>query len=198
MQFNEVMFAEILNSQGLAYRLIQHFGSVAGVLAAPSEAFTSFEGISERQIRIIGALSTMYAQQRATKQGLPVVRTPEHAVRLLAPHYRGRKGSRFSVLLLDQYKQCVGIHVLSKDIHPAHKDWITIVLRHAVRANAKHMVIATNNQESTITHKEQFACQRLYKTAALLNIELTDYIKFGRVGWHSLAQGHHGSARALG
>jgi len=198
MQLNEVTFAEILNSKDLTYRLIRRFGGLSEVLSASSGALHSIIGISDRQVHIIRALGSICDKNNAPLKGLPVVRTPERAVTLLAPHYIGRKNSRFSVLLINVEKQCVGIHLLPEDIHPGHVNWAQIVLRHAVRANAKHIVIATNSAEPTITAQEHQHCRRLYATSSILGIELIDYIKFGRVGWHSLARADVPLSQTLG
>ena len=187
MQFNDAVFCELFGKTELARQLIRHFGGLAQIFRAPPEVLGMYPNVTPRDVRLITGLAALARQQSVMKKGLPKVRHAEGAVTLLAPHYLGCRETVFSILLLNAQHYCVGIRVLSNGLNPTHSSWTSTVLRHAVKANAKGIVVAANSELPRISTQEQKACRALRAAAAILDIELIDYIKFGRVGWRSLA-----------
>ena len=111
----------------LAHRLVDHFGSLAGVLDASAEELKKVPGVGDHTavlLKLVPALGGRYQEQR----GAPgqIIHSPEEAAAVLSPYFFGAANE--VEVLSPVYDEAVWKpqHALHRQILPLHSQSLPI------------------------------------------------------------------------
>lgn len=165
----------------LAHRLIDAFGSLAGVLDAPVSELMEVGGVGEHTavlLKLVPATAARYLQSRA--QSGEIVKTTEDFRRLLEPYFFGLRDERMCVVCLDAKYKLLCVRVVSDgDGNELHFS-VPKVLSIAYSARASILVIAHNHPSGVaVPSREDFnATKMMVNTLRSLGIILEDHLIF--------------------
>ena len=99
----------------LAHRLVDHFGSLAGVLDASAEELKKVPGVGEHTavlLKLVPAIGGRYQEQR----GAPgqIIHSPEEAAAVLSPYFFGAANEMVYILCLDGKGKVLGVRKVSE------------------------------------------------------------------------------------
>jgi len=169
-----------LDTNPLAHRLMQRFGSLSAVLEADPKDLASVEGIGENAaifLSMIPHITRRYLHDRVNHSRKPL-NNSESAAEYLVPLMAGRSEEVFYVICLDSQLRVLYPALISegtvKDalVHPRH------VAEAAVRHKAASVILAHNHpagsaKPSTHDHK---LTRNLVQALGGINVQVVDHI----------------------
>lgn len=130
----------------LAHALVDHFGSLTGVLDASVDELKKVPGLGEHTavlLRLIPALSGRYLEGRGTLSAL--VRTPEEAANVLAPYFFGARNEMVYLLCLDGKGKVLGVRKVSEGSIHASDINLRRITEEAMGLRAAGLYLAHNH-----------------------------------------------------
>lgn len=167
----------------LARGLINQFGSLAELLAAPADTVLACHGIgTAKYAQILASLEmgTRYLHsQLATGQAL---NRADSVKRYVATQLRGESREVFAVLCLDNQLQLLDYSVLFTGGLSACSVCVKQILKHALNHAASQLIIAHNHPhtDANPSAADIRLTQQLYQACQLLDLSLIDHIIVGR------------------
>lgn len=169
-----------LDTNPLAHRLMQRFGSLSAVLEADPKDLASVEGVGENAaafLSMIPQVTRRYFHDRVKHSRKPL-NTSEAAAEYLVPLMAGRPEEVFYVICLDSRLRVLYPALISegtvKDalVHPRH------VAEAAVRHKAASVILAHNHpagsvKPSAYDHK---LTRNLVQALGGINVQVVDHI----------------------
>lgn len=135
------------NTNGIAHKLIEEFGNVAGVLDAPAERLSKIDGISSTTVFVLKSIpqiASLYMQEK-TEKNSPYINSAETAYRILAPKYIGETNEVAMGLFLDTAGKLLGVEELAKGtVNGAHISSRKVV-EYCVKYNATQVILCHNH-----------------------------------------------------
>lgn len=173
----------------LAHRLIDHFGSLSAVFDAPIDALTKF-GISENSavlLKMIPEYARLY-QDDKYNNGSKVIDFDNLGEKLKSK-FIGRTTEVLVLLLIDSKGKELFCGVISKGSLNSTDVPIRKVVDYALRYNAKVAVIAHNHPSGVAvpSREDIMSTSKLYDALKLVGINLIDHIIFADDDYVSLA-----------
>lgn len=130
----------------LAHRLIDHFGSLAGVFNANIEALMKVEGVGEHTavlLRLMPDLMSRYARSQDDARGR--VDDLEAAKEILTPYFFGRREETAYLLCMDAKYKLLGVRALGEGSVNAVAITVRRAVSEALRAGASVVILAHNH-----------------------------------------------------
>lgn len=130
----------------LAHRLMERFGSLAGVLDATPEDLMQVSGVGEHTavlLKLIPAMGACYLRSR-TEEGV-VVRTTEDARTVFEPYFFGARSERVCVASLDAKYKLLGVAMISEGSVNGAEITTRKVVEEAFSKNATVLLLAHNH-----------------------------------------------------
>ena len=180
--FNDVQVLELLlfysipriDTNPLAHRLLDHFGSLSGVLEASVDELKCVDGLGERSavfLHLITEVSRYYMINRAMHH--KVLNTVEACGEFLVPRFHGRSNETVFVLCLDAKCKVLACREISEGsvnyagISPRRVAELALVSKAA-------SVVLAHNHPSGIAVPSREDVQTTYRVAAALEaVEVT-------------------------
>lgn len=165
----------------LAHRLIDRFGSLAGVLDAPAEELCAVKGVGEHTavlLRMIPGLCGRYIASRSEVG--TIVERSSHVREVLAPYFYGKRNEEVHLLCLDGKHKVLGVRKIAEgSIHAAEVTSRRIV-EEAVSMRAAAVILAHNHVSGiAIPSTEDCATTRYLKEILKpIGIDLLDHVVF--------------------
>ena len=175
----------------LAHRLVESFGSIAGILDAPFDQLTKVKGVGENTavlLKLIPALSRRYGISRAEDRN--IVCSAADAGRYLLPHFAGRTSETALLLCLDAKGKVLGIEPISEGgINSTLLD-VRKIVSGAIKFNASAAVLAHNHTSGVALPSGADIAATTRAAAALeaIDVTLLDHIVAADGDFVSLAQ----------
>ena len=168
---------------GLARHLIEQFGSLAELLAAPQEIVLACHGIGPaKYAQILASLEmgTRYLDSQL-KTGQALGRS-QVVKDYISTQLRGEPREVFAVLCLDNALNLLNFEILFTGGISACSVCIKHVLRHALTHAATQLIVAHNHPhtDSTPSAADNHLTNQLKNACDLLDITLVDHIIVGR------------------
>lgn len=152
----------------LAHRLIDTFGSLSGVLNASHESLTSVEGIGEKSayyLRTLGAAFTYMNENVKSGLRLNKGNTKKYLQRLFA----GKKYECFYMIMLDRNMRVLSKQVLFEGDFSHAQISVTDIFRSAVKENAAHVIAVHNHPSGVLAPSESdIATTKIIQEALVL------------------------------
>lgn len=175
----------------LARELIKRFGSLSGLLSAPSHEVMACHGMGVAKYAQIMASLEMGKRylnnQLKTFKGLTSSDLVKDYVSVQLAHLPREV---FAVLFLSNELNLIHFEILFTGGISSCSVCIREVLRHALKHGASNLIIAHNhpNTSATPSLSDQQLTQELKAACRLLDIALIDHIIVGQNGTHSMKE----------
>lgn len=206
--FNELQVLELLlfyciprkDTNPLAHRLLDHFGSLAAVLEAKPEELEKVEGINRSTSTFLSLITQTgrYYQVRRADPG-EILRTTEQCGNYLVPYFFGRDKETVFLLCLDAKCKVICCKKVGEGNVNSANIPIRRVVEMALSANATTVVLA-HNHPSGLALPSADDIQTTHRVAAALEtveIVLADHIVVCRDDYVSLVQSQYYSPKGV-
>lgn len=165
----------------LAHRLIERFGSLAGVLDASVEELCQVKGVGEHAallIHLIPALCSRYVASRSSLDG--IAETTEQIRQSLAPYFFGARNELVYLLCMDAKHKVLGVRKITEGSVNAAEVTTRRVVEEAMSMRASVVVLAHNHTSGLAIPSGADRSTTLYlkKLLVPLGIELVDHVIF--------------------
>lgn len=174
----------------VAHRLINEFGSLSGVLDASYEDLMKCGGIGESSatlIKLIPALSRKYLDDKTGRGGL--ITSTSDAKKFLIPKFFGETREKLVIVCLDNKGFIMHFSVLSKGIANATEINNRQILELALRHNATSVLISHNHPNGLPSPSKADVTSTIRLTDILMSvgIKLLDHIIVANRDSYSMA-----------
>ncbi len=139
----------------LAHRLIEQFGSLAGVLDAPQEELLQVPGVGEHTmtlLKLFPAVGARYLKSR--KREGQSIRSTEDARELFAPYFFGQRNEVVCLACLDAKYKLLNVRVLSEGSANGAEITTRKVVEAAFAQNASVLLLAHNHTSGVAVPSE--------------------------------------------
>lgn len=175
----------------IAHKLIDTFGSFSGVLEASAEDLAEVDGIGKKAavfLKLFNDVHRVYETDKVknTKQ----LKSLEEIGQYLMPRFIGRRNEIVLLLCLDSKNEIICSHIMFEgSVNSAAFD-IRQLVGTAIRTNAASVVIAHNHPGGMAlpSFKDIQTTRRIMNILNQLGIQLTDHIIYAGKDYVSLAQ----------
>ncbi len=173
----------------LAHRLIQTFGTLGGVFDAPYEELLQVKGVGENTaalLKMIPDLTRLYYAQE--EQGA-IINNYREAEQLLMPKFLGRKEELVYGLFLDNKGRCISVDLLHEGTVNISEISVRKLMAAALRHNASSVILAHNHPNGVaLPSPDDVTTTRLARQALqATGIRLLDHLIFADRDYVSLA-----------
>lgn len=206
--FDELYVLELLlfyciprkDTNPIAHRLLEQFGSLAAVLEASPEELEKVEGINTSASTFLSLIPQVgrYYQVRRAEPG-DILRTSDQCGNYLMPYFFGRDTETVFLLCLDAKCKVICCKKVGEGNVNSANIPIRRVVEMALSANATSVVLA-HNHPSGLALPSADDIQTTQRVAAALRtveIELADHIVVSRDDYVSMAQSQYYSPDAV-
>ncbi len=165
----------------LAHDLIDHFGSLAGVMDANWEELSKIKGVGKHTallIKMIPALSGQYLNSRTHVQS--IIHDTRDVYEILAPYFFGAVNECTYILCLDGKNQMLGVRKISEGCINSAAINIRRIIEEAVSLHAVRIYLAHNHLTNiALPSKDDIQTTELMRsTLAGVGFELVDHVIF--------------------
>ena len=165
----------------LAHELLDHFGSLSGVLDATPEDLQRISGMGEHGavlIKTVKELSNRYLAGRTSVQG--IVRTAKECYQLLYPYFFGARNEMVYLLCMDGKRKVLGIRRISEGNVNAAAVNARLIVEAALSLNSAAVVLAHNHVSGIAlpSQDDVSTTKRLHGLLEQVGVTLTDHLIF--------------------
>ena len=200
--FSEVQVLELLlfyviprqDTNPIAHRLIDRFGSLYQVLEAPVEEMEKVEGIGPNAallLSLITAVARVYAVNRTEKQ--KILRTIEDCGEYLKSFFIGRRSEMVYLLCLDAKCKVLGCREIGEGSVNSANVPIRRIVETALGLNATSVVLAHNHPSGIAlpSGEDVLTTHRVAAALSTVDIVLVDHIIVADDDYVSMVQSGH-------
>ena len=167
-----------VNTNGIAHRLINEFGSIEGVLSAPIESLKQIEGIGEAAAAFLATIGLITRKYATPCDTIPLDFDFQSARQPLIDEFSRFKQEVFLILFLNRRQKIVAKRFITG--HKANKVDIDLnEFTSMIVAQKPAFVVFVHNHLSGNVHPSRAddrATEKMYMVLALNNVELLDHI----------------------
>ncbi len=173
----------------IAHKLLNRFGTIAGVCDAPISELTKTKGISENVavlLKLIPQLSRYYIDAQTESQNR--VFDTDSAIALLSPQFIGRKNEIVVLALLDSKNRVLYTGIVTEGNVNTVPMYIRDIITLAATYNAAEAIIAHNHPSGSVmpSQGDIIATRKLYAAMETIDVHLQDHIIFGHPDFLSM------------
>lgn len=163
----------------LAHRLIERFGSLSGVLGASMHELMEVPGVGEGTAMLITLVPQLFklANVESAKK-TPSIKNSRDAVKYLAPRYMLEADEVLYLLCLDSKKQVISCAEISRGVVNSVQTNNRRIVELALKHRAASVIIAHNHPERIAepSREDDAVTRQIYSALALVGIPLDDHI----------------------
>lgn len=149
----------------LAHRLLDTFGSLAGVLDAAPEDLSKVPGVGENTVTLLKLIPALSARYLASRTSTEVIISDSASLRtLFAPYFFGARNELSFLACFDGKLKLLGVEKLSEGSPSANEIHMRAISGAALKHNATAVVLAHNHPSGVATPSQE-------------DISLTHYIQ---------------------
>ena len=179
------------NTNVLAHRLIDRFGSLSALLDAPYNELIEVDGVGENAatlIKLLPELCRRYASEHASSED--IIHSAESAGRILLPRFHGLAEETVLMLCLDAKGKALGIGRLAEGDVRAAQVGIRRGVGMALSFNASAVVLAHNHTSGIAvpSYEDVEMTKKLREALAVVDVVLIDHIITAEDDFVSLAE----------
>ena len=197
--FNEIQVLELLlfyciprvDTNPLAHRLLDHFGSLDQVLEAPADELAKVDGIGPNAatfLSLINAVGRYYNVRRA-QQGT-ILDTTEKCGRYISNRFIGQRNEMVFLLCLDAKCKLLCCRFIGEGSVNSANIPVRRIVEVALAINATSVVLAHNHPSGIAvpSHEDIFTTQRIATALEAVDVILADHIIVADDDFVSMAQ----------
>ncbi len=168
-----------INTNETAHRLIDHFGSLSGVLSAKRHELTAVPGIGDQSADLIGLIGELYL--RTDREGDKAPRQfkeLDDVGRYLVKQLDGLPRERVLLLLLTADYRLIATHQISEgSVNESSVD-VRQIMEYAIMAKATHIVLAHNHPDPMLTPspEDESASISLMHAASVMGLNFWEHV----------------------
>lgn len=175
----------------IAHRLMDVFGSLAGVFDAPYEELLKIEGIGETAaalLKMVPPLSRRYLEDKYESGGC--VADIETAGEILLKKFIGRMNETIILLLMDSKGKLLFSGMINEGTVNAADVYIRKIVELGVRYNATSAIISHNHPSGIAlpSREDLLTTRSVHDALALVGVKLIDHIIVADDDYVSIAQ----------
>ena len=175
-----------VNTNGLAHRLIDRFGSLNSVLTAPINQLVLVEGMGKSSailISLVAALMWRARQKPISKR--KKFSSLREVGEMLTEYYRNLPYERFCALYFDASMRLIEMSVIAEGAIGEASVTPSRIAREAVLKGASGVIVAHNHPlgASSLSSSDRNLTHIIEATLAALEIPLIEHIVVGEVGY---------------
>ncbi|HIY21025.1 MAG TPA: DNA repair protein RadC [Candidatus Flavonifractor merdigallinarum] len=165
----------------LAHDLMEHFGSLAGVLDATPEELQKVKGVGEHAavlLKCVKELGGRYLTARASLED--IVDGTTTACALLRPSFFGARNERVCVLCMDGKHKVLGVRQVAEGNVNAVEVTTRLIVEAALSLNATSLILAHNHVSGLAfpSPEDKATTRHLYEVLSRVGVELLDHLIF--------------------
>lgn len=168
-----------INTNETAHRLIDHFGSLSGVLSAKRHELTAVPGIGEQSADLIGLIGELYRRTDREDDKAPrQFKDLDDVGRYLVKELDGLARERVLLLLLTADYKLIATHQISEgSVNESNVD-VRQIMEYAIMAKATHIVLAHNHPDPMLTPSpaDESVSISLMHAASIMGINLWEHV----------------------
>ncbi|MBO5928907.1 MAG: DNA repair protein RadC [Clostridia bacterium] len=174
----------------LAHKLLNEFGSLSGVLNADFEDLCRIDGISEHTATLLMLCGQLVPRCYQEKQNRRPLDTEKALAEYLQPHFIKQKKEKVVLLSLNNRKEPLACTIVSKGSITAAEAGAREIVEIALRTKATAVVLAHNHPAGhPIPSAEDLAVtKQLVRALQLVDVLLVDHLIFVEDEYLSLHQ----------
>lgn len=164
----------------MAHKLIDAFGSLQGVLNASAEELMKKGSISENSAILLSSITGIYAYYEKTKKEIEPINTPEKMKKLFKSYFIGEDRERLVAAFFDSSLKLKKIEIINEGQENGLSFNTKSVIRAAITSDAHSVAIAHNHptakaipSKNDINATNDLKCQ-----LKQFDIRLTDHLIF--------------------
>lgn len=173
----------------LAHRLIQHFGSLAGVLEAEEEQLLEIEGVGPATARYLHALSGV-ARYYVSDKGKKNTRlaTVEVRAKYLLNLFRGERKEVFYMVALDERANLIRPILIGEGASGVADVSIPRLVHEAAVSNASSVILAHNhpNKLPIPSQSDVVATATVQRSLGILGVRVLDHFVIANEEYYSM------------
>jgi len=200
--FDELYVLELLlfyciprvDTNPIAHRLLDHFGSLNNVLNATAEELEKVEGIGKNTSTFLSLITQVgrYYQVRQSEPG-KILRTIDQCGNYLVPYFFGREQETVFMLCLDAKCKVICCKMVGEGSVNSANIPIRRVVEMALAANATTVILAHNHPSGLAipSADDILTTQRIAAALKTVEIVLADHIVVGKDDYVSITQSNY-------
>ncbi len=172
------------NTNLIAHRLIDTFGSVSAVFDASIEALMSVDGISENSATLIKMIPQMLRFYETEMNSTKCLNTIEKVREYFSVAFIGLNKEEFKVCCLDNGLNVVSNTTVSKGTSKSASVYARQIAEAAFKANSTNVIIAHNHPDASCSPSDadKLLTRQIRSSLKAIDIEILDHIIVGRDG----------------
>ena len=185
--FNDLNALELLlfysiprqDTNEIAHRLLDRFGSFAAVMEATMEELLEIPGIGENTatlLKLIPQIDRRYLMSKTEER--PQIRSSAQAGKILIPRYRFAREEIVYLLCLDSRNMLISCEELGRGTLGEANVSVRSVVERALKRNAAAVILAHNHVDGFAipSRADQYATRQIHDALKLVGIMLADHI----------------------
>ncbi|MBR4304199.1 MAG: DNA repair protein RadC [Clostridia bacterium] len=173
----------------IAHRLIDRFGSVAAVLDAPESELVKVSGIGEHSATLIKLIPQLARYYMTDKTADIIIGSSRQAGEYLLPRYVGRSVETVMMVCLDNKNKVINTTIVHEGSVNVSEVSVQAIASVALQSKASAVILAHNHPDGVaLPSNDDIATTKVIcRSLGLLSIRMIDHIIIGDNDYVSLA-----------
>jgi len=166
---------------GLAHDLIDHFGSLAGVLDASADELCKVPGVGKHTAVLLRLIPAMGGKYLAARSSVDEIVSSSRQVRnILTPYFFGARNEMVYLLCLDGKNKVLGVRKLTEGTINATEITARRLVEEAIALRAAGIILAHNHISGLAipSQEDRATTQYLKQVLTPIGIHLLDHVVF--------------------
>ena len=187
MSMNDINALELLlfyaiprrDTNEIAHRLLDRFGSLDGVFSAPAEELQEVEGIGENAAALLTLIPEIMKKSRVSKgREIRQIRSSDDAGAYLLPYFLNERDEVVYLLCLDTKRCVICCAEMGRGVVNSVDTGIRRIVEKALKVRASSVIIAHNHPDGIAlpSREDEVFTRALYNALETVGIRLEDHI----------------------
>ena len=198
MSMNDINALELLlfyaiprrDTNEIAHRLLDRFGSLDGVFSASAEELIEVDGIGENAAALLTLIPEIMKKSRVSKtREIRQIRSSDEAGAYLLPYFLNERDEVVYLLCLDTKRAVICCAEMSRGVVNSVDTGIRRIVEKALKARACSAIIAHNHPDGIAlpSREDEVFTRALFNALETVGIRLEDHIIVAEDDYISMA-----------